>query len=59
MKKTSIFLAALLVFGLGCIEVNVKYSQLFAEKKITITEQFTVLEQFTLPFKKGFVNFEL
>jgi hypothetical protein len=47
------------VFSLGCIEVNVKYSQLFAEKKITITEQFTVLEQFTLPFKKGFVNFEL
>jgi hypothetical protein len=58
MKKNSILLTLFLIFGLSCVKDDVKYSQFFADKKITITERLTFLEKFNLIFKKGFVDFE-
>jgi len=39
-------------------EVAVKYSQIFAEKKITLTEYMTIAERANLKNKKGFVCYE-
>lgn len=36
----------------------VKYSQIFAEKKITLTEHMTVAEKSNLKNKKGFIRYE-
>ena len=36
----------------------VKYSQIFAEKKITLAETMTYAEMFNLKNKKGFFNYE-
>ncbi len=36
----------------------VKYSQIFAEKKITFAEPLTYSEMLNLPKKKGFLNYE-
>lgn len=36
----------------------VKYSQIFAEKKITLAEPLTYSEMLNLPKKKGFLNYE-
>ncbi len=41
------------------IRVSIKYSQIFADRQITITENIKLGERiFLLPAKKGFVNFE-
>jgi len=41
------------------LKISVKYSQIFADKKITITENLKLGERiFLLPAKKGFVCFE-
>ncbi len=36
----------------------VKYSQIFAEKKITLAETMTYAEMLNLKNKKGFLNYE-
>lgn len=40
-------------------QVEVKYSQFFADKKIVLTEKRSVLGYFALPLKKGFIKYEL
>lgn len=57
MIKTTI-VAAILTPALSFVKLDTKYSQIFAEKKIIVTEKLTVFEQAALPFKKGFVSFE-
>ena len=39
-------------------KTQVKYSQIFAEKKITLTETMTVQAKLSLRNKKGFVAYE-
>ena len=39
-------------------KVVVKYSQIFAEKQITLAEPMTYAEMWNLPSKKGFLNYE-
>lgn len=60
--KTSIYtIAATLffAFALNYLRLDIRYSQFFADRKIVLTEKLTVIEQIKLPFKKGFVGFEL
>ena len=57
MIKTTIA-AVILTTALSSVKLDTKYSQIFAEKKIIVTEKLTVFEQAALPFKKGFVSFE-
>lgn len=37
---------------------SIKYSQIFAERTIVLTEQLTLAESWALPNKKGFIRFE-
>lgn len=57
MIKTTIA-AVILTTALSSVKLDTKYSQIFAEKKIILTEKLTVFERAALPFKKGFVSFE-
>ncbi len=57
----SLFFAASLSGGLmyfSHAKFWVKYSQIFAEKKITLAEPMTLAEKLNLPNKKGFLNYE-
>ena len=40
------------------IKIAVKYSQIFAEKKIVLTEYMSFAEKTNLQNKKGFVSYE-
>lgn len=56
-----IFCWALLISGIFSLEIKVpvKYSQYFADKQITLTENLKLGERiFILPAKKGFVKIE-
>lgn len=57
----SLILAPILIVTAGLIantKIAVKYSQIFAEKKITLTEHMTVAEKSNLKNKKGFIRYE-
>ena len=58
MIKTTIA-AVILTTALNSVKLETKYSQIFAEKKVIVIEKLTLFEQATLPFKKGFVSFEM
>lgn len=40
------------------IPVVVKYQQLFADQKISITERMSILDRIFLRYKEGFVQYE-
>lgn len=57
----SLIFAPILIVTAGLIantKIAVKYSQIFAEKKITLTEYMTVAERVNLKNKKGFLCYE-
>ena len=50
---------SLALWALAEKPVQVTYTQVFADKKITVTEQITVWESLTIAAKKGFIKYEL
>lgn len=40
------------------VKIAVKYSQIFADKKITLTEHMSFAEKIGLKNKKGFLHYE-
>jgi hypothetical protein len=60
MKKftTHILIAAFSGALLWGLPVRVTYSQVFAGKQITVTEQIKIWQSITLPIKKGFIKYE-
>lgn len=40
------------------VKIAVKYSQIFAEKKIVLVEHMTLADKINLPNKKGFIAYE-
>lgn len=60
MKTLIIFLAAASLFATPIVlpKFSIKYSQIFAERTIVLTEELTLAESWALPNKKGFIRFE-
>lgn len=54
--SSMVFLIGLM--HLSTLKIPVKYSQIFAEKKITLIEELSLFESLALNKKKGFICYE-
>jgi hypothetical protein len=54
----AILLSGATILTADSVKTLAKYQQIFADKKITLTEKMSWLEYISLREKKGFVKFE-
>jgi hypothetical protein len=54
----AILLSGVTILTADSVKTLAKYQQIFADKKITLTEKMSWLEYISLKEKKGFIKFE-